>query len=158
MFREMRRIKQQVSMEECVKVLKEEKRGVLSVIGDDGYPYGVPMDYIYVEEENCFYFHCAKEGHKLDAMKANDKVCFTVYNQGFIKEGCWEYNPTSVISFGRVKLINDMSVTETMVRALGYKYYPDKKDVEDEIKSSLQRVQLIALHVEHMTGKLVNEK
>ena len=70
MFREMRRKKQQLEESECVEILKNEKRGVLSVIGDDGYPYGIPMDHYYNEENGKIYFHCALEGHKMDAVKA----------------------------------------------------------------------------------------
>lgn len=68
MFREMRRFKQQISEEECIRILKEQPRGVLSMLGDDGYPYGIPLDYLYMEDGH-LYFHCAKEGHKLDAIR-----------------------------------------------------------------------------------------
>ena len=68
MFRGMRRFKQQVSEEECIRVLKEQPRGVLSMIGDDGYPYGIPLDHWYCEENGRLYFHGAKEGHKIDAI------------------------------------------------------------------------------------------
>ena len=74
MFREMRRFKQQVSDEECIRILKEQPRGVLSMIGDDGYPYGIPLDHWYCEENGRLYFHGAKEGHKIDAVTRCDKV------------------------------------------------------------------------------------
>lgn len=90
MFRPMRRIKQQVSDEECIRILKEEKRAALSVIGDDGYPYTVPIDFYYDESDGRIYLHCAKTGHKIDAIKKCDKVCFTVWNQGYKTEGNWE--------------------------------------------------------------------
>ena len=83
MFRPMRRIKQQVSDEECIRILKEEKRAALSVIGGDGYPYTVPIDFYYDESDGRIYLHCAKTGHKIDAIKKCDKVCFTVWNQGY---------------------------------------------------------------------------
>ncbi len=73
MFRKMRRFKQQISNDECIAVLKNTKRGVLSLIGDDGYPYGIPIDHWYCEEDGKIYFHGAKEGHKIDAIKACDK-------------------------------------------------------------------------------------
>ena len=66
MFRKMRRFKQQITDEECRKILAEEGRGVLSLFGEDGYPYGIPMNYFYDEDENKIYFHCAKEGHKIE--------------------------------------------------------------------------------------------
>ena len=83
MFREMTRKKQLLSQERIVEILKEEKRGVLSVIGDEGYPYGVPVNYWYNEENGKIYFHSGKVGHKVDAMAANDKVSFCIYDCGY---------------------------------------------------------------------------
>lgn len=76
MFRKMRRYKQALELPECIDILKKEVRGVLSVIGDGGYPYGVPIDYWYDESNGCIYFHGAKEGHKIDALRACDKASF----------------------------------------------------------------------------------
>ena len=87
MFRKMRRFKQQVSDMECKKILTEEKRAAFSVIGDEGYPYTIPINFYYDEKDNCIYFHGAKEGHKIDAIKKCDKVCFSTWNQGFKKDG-----------------------------------------------------------------------
>lgn len=159
MFREMRRVKQQVSEEECKKILKEEKRAAFSVIGDDGYPYTVPINFFYDDTDNKIYFHGAKEGHKSDAVRQCDKVCFTVWNQGFKKEGHWEWNVTSVVVFGKVQLVTDVVVVEDRLRKLATKYYPTIDEVEKEMKGpSASRVQLFAIEMEHMTGKLVNEK
>lgn len=158
MFRTMRRFKQAVSEVECKKILTEEKRGTFSVIGDDGYPYSLPINFYYDEKENRIYFHGAKQGHKVDAIKNCDKVCFTTWNTGFKKEGCWEWNVTSVIVFGRAKLIEDRQITEDRSRKLALKYYPTKEEVEEEIALGIDRVQLFAIDIEHMTGKLVNEK
>ncbi|KAB1437517.1 pyridoxamine 5'-phosphate oxidase family protein [Candidatus Galacturonibacter soehngenii] len=158
MFRTMRRFKQAVSEEECKKILTEEKRGTFSVIGDDGYPYSLPINFYYDEKENRIYFHGAKQGHKVDAINNCDKVCFTIWNTGFKKEGCWEWNVTSVIVFGRASLIEDRKITEDKSRKLALKYYPTKEEVEKEIALAIDRVQLFAIDIEHMTGKLVNEK
>lgn len=157
MFREMRRYKQAVTEETCAEILKTEKRGVLSVIGDEGYPYAVPLDFYYDEGEQTIYFHCAKVGHKIDAIKARDKVCFTTWNTGFQKENDWVWNVTSVIAFGRAELIADAAQTEEEVRKLAMKYYPTEEEVDAEMEKAIARVQLLALHIEHMTGKLVNE-
>lgn len=158
MFRQMRRFKQQVENQDCVEILKNEKRGVLSVIGDEGYPYTVPMDFYYEEEENTVYFHCAKEGHKIDAIRGCDKVCFTTWNTGFQKDGDWAWNVTSVVAFGRAKLVEDGKLTHEKTRKIGLKYYPTTEEVDEEMERDISRVQLVALHIEHMTGKLVNEK
>ena len=82
MFREMRHFKQQISEEECIRILKEQPRGILSMIGDNGYPYGIPLDHWYSEKDNRLYFHCAKTGHKLDAIAACDKVSYCVMDKG----------------------------------------------------------------------------
>ena len=159
MFRPMRRIKQQVSDEECIRILKEEKRAALSVTGDDGYPYTVPIDFYYDESDGRIYLHCAKTGHKIDAIKKCDKVCFTVWTQGYKTEGNWEWNVTSVIVFGRARFIDDRSFWEDKLRKLTEKYYPSAEAVEAAMHiPSVNVVQMMAIDIEHMTGKLVNEK
>lgn len=159
MFRRMRRAGQQVSEDACKAVLEQEKRAAFSVIGDDGYPYTVPIDFYYDGQENKIYFHGAKEGHKADAIRRCDKVCFTVWNQGFKKEGRWEWNATSVVVFGRVKLVTDPAVKEEKLRSLASKYYPTADEVEKEMTGpGFGQVQLFAIEVEQMTGKLVNER
>lgn len=138
--------------------MKEEKRGVFSVIGDEGYPYSIPINFIYDEDENRIYFHGAREGHKVDAIRSCNKVCFTTWNTGFKEEGHWEWNITSVIVFGRAKLIEDRALTEEKVRKLALKYFPTAEEAEEELSRSIDRVQLFAIDIEHTTGKLVNEK
>ena len=158
MFREMRRFKQQVSLDECKEILKSEKRAAFSVIGDDGYPYTIPINFYYDEADNKIYFHGAKDGHKIDAIQKCNKVCLTTWNQGFKKEGCWEWNSTSVVVFGKVKLLSDTDIIEDRLRKLAIKYYPTIDEVEAEMNSAVNRVQMFAIEIEHMTGKLVNEK
>ncbi|MDO4632796.1 MAG: pyridoxamine 5'-phosphate oxidase family protein [Eubacteriales bacterium] len=158
-FRKMRRFKQQVTDEECSRILTEEKRGALAVIGDGGYPYAIPIDFYYDEEHKRIYFHGARSGHKADAMKNCDKVCFTTWNQGFKKEGHWEWNATSVVVFGRARFVEDPEEISGYLRKLAEKYYPTQEEVEEEMNSSaMQRVLVTAIEIEHMTGKLVNEK
>lgn len=158
MFRPMRRYKQQVSDEACREILRREPRGVLSLLGDEGYPYGVPLDFWYDEAHHAICFHGAKEGHKLDAMRRMDKASFCVWDQGFRKEGAWELNITSVIAFGRITVVEDPARTEEIARQIGLKYHPTVESVEYELANALSRVLCWELRVEHMTGKLVNEK
>lgn len=159
MFREMRRWKQQVSDDACKKILKEEKRAAFSVIGDEGYPYTVPINFFYDETDNKIYFHGAGEGHKTDALKRCDKVCFTTWDQGFRNSGCWEWNVTSVVVFGRVKLVKDVQTAKDRLRKLAAKYYPTAAEVDEEMSTAAAgHVQLFAIEIEHMTGKLVNER
>jgi len=155
MFRKMRRFKQEISEQECIDTLKEQPRGVLAVHGEDGYPYAFPMDYIYMNEK--LYFHCAKEGHKLDAIAADNRVSFCVMDEGFRKDGDWALNIRSIVIFGRVKRIDDADETLKVVRQLGLKYYPTAESVEEEIRKAIARVQILELSIDHMTGKLVNE-
>ena len=157
MFRPMRRFRQEVSREECVKILTEEKRAVLAVNGDNGYPYAVPVNFYYDSETDKIYFHCAKAGHKLDAMLADDKVCFTVYNTGYQKED-WSYHVTSVIVFGRAKVMTDEAEMREKIKKFGMKYYPTEQEVDEEIRKDFARVNFVEITIEHMTGKLVHEK
>lgn len=157
MFREMRRIKQQISNEECIEILKTEPRGVLSVLGDDGYPYGIPMDHWYSEADGKLYFHGAKEGHKLDAIKACDKVSYCVMDKGFRKENDWALNIRSVVVFGRMKIVTDEEKRIEIGTNLCRKFTDDKSYIEHEVKNALPRAVCLELTPEHMTGKLVNE-
>ena len=155
MFREMRRFKQQLTDEECAEILRREPRGVLAVLGDDGYPYAVPLDFVY--EDGKIYFHCAAEGHKIDAIRRCDKVSFCVAEQGERAPGEWWLKVRSVIAFGRIRILEDRDEVLSRVRALGLKYAaPDY--VEKELQKDGKRVQCLELTIEHMTGKRVNEK
>ena len=155
MFRKMRRFKQELPEQECLDILKEQPRGVLAVHGEDGYPYAFPMDYIYLDEK--LYFHCAKEGHKLDAILADNRVSFCVMDEGFRKDEDWALNIRSIVIFGRVKRMDNTDEILKVVRQLGLKYYPTSESVEEEIHKAIARVQVLELSIDHMTGKLVNE-
>ena len=157
MFREMRRFKQQISREECIRILKEQLRGVLSVIGDDGYPYGLPIDHWYCEEDGKIYFHGAKEGHKIDAISRCDKASFCVMDQGFRKEGEWALNINSVIVFGRIRKVTDPQKAKEICTNLCRKFTDDEAYLAHELEHAFPRVQCLELTPEHMTGKLVNE-
>lgn len=157
MFRKMRRFKQQLTEEECIAVLKETKRGVLSVLGENGYPYGIPMNHWYCEEDGNIYFHGAKEGHKIDALKKCNKVSFCVYDEGYRKDGEWALNIKSVVVFGRIKSADDEDTAKTICTELVKKFTDDEEYLKKELENALPRVQCLELKPEHMTGKLVNE-
>lgn len=157
MFRKMARSKQQISDAECIEVLKNEPRGILAVLGDDDYPYTVPLDHWYCEEDGRLYFHSGKKGHKIDAVKKHDKVSFCVCDQGYRREGEWALNIRSVIVFGRVNIIEDRERAIDIVRRLSYKYTSDTEYIEKEIEAAGAHVLVFELIPEHMTGKLVNE-
>ncbi|MBQ9437753.1 MAG: pyridoxamine 5'-phosphate oxidase family protein [Lachnospiraceae bacterium] len=157
MFRGMRRFKQQISEEECIDILKNELRGVLSVLGDDGYPYGIPLDHWYSEADGKLYFHCAKEGHKLDAIKKCDKVSYCVMDKGFRKDGDWALNIRSVVVFGRMHIVSEEEKKKEICTNICRKFTDDEAYLEKEMKSSFSKVCCLELTPEHMTGKLVNE-
>ena len=155
MFRKMRRFKQELNETECKKILKNEVRGVLSVIGDDGYPYGLPIDYWYDEIENRIYFHGAKEGHKLDAIKKCNKVSFCTYDKGYRKDGEW---PLYInIVFGKISIVNDNEKIIEICKNLCYKFTDDENYVADELEKAGNRVCCLELIPEHISGKLVKE-
>ena len=157
MFRKMRRFKQQVTQAECIEILKNTKRGVLSLIGDDGYPYGMPINHYYCEEDGKIYFHGAKAGHKIDAIKSCDKASYCVYNDGYRKEGEWALNITSVITFGKIHLVDDEKLSLKICSELTKKFTDDQEYLDSEIEKFFKNVQCIEFVPEHMTGKLVNE-
>jgi len=157
MFRDMIRKKQQLPTEDCIRLLKTEPRGVLSLMGDGGYPYGMPMDHWYNDADGCLYFHCGKRGHKIDAIRSCDKASFCVMDSGFRREGEWALNIRSVIVFGRIQILEDPQQAIDITRQLSLKYTDDIAFIEREIQESGRNVLVFRLMPEHITGKLVNE-
>lgn len=157
MFRELRRFKQALTKEECEKVLTEELRGILSVQGDDGYPYGVPVNHWYNPENGKIYFHGGRGGHKLDSIAKCDKVSFCVYDKGFKKEGEWALNIKSVIVFGRASVVEDWDEASYAIRQLCYKFTDDDAYIDEDFAKNGPVTVCVAITPEHMTGKLVNE-
>lgn len=158
MFRDVARKKQALSKEQCIAVLTSSLRGVLSVLGDDGYPYGMPINHWYNENDGCLYFHSGKAGHKIDAMKACDKASFCVMDQGTVEEGGWALDFNSVIVFGRLEVIEDKDFATEMVRQLSYHFTDNHAYVDEEIEKFAANTLCFRLRPEHMTGKRVNEK
>lgn len=153
MFREMRRKKQQIPSEECVEILENATSGVLSVIGDDGYPYGVPLGFVYSGGK--IYFHCAKTGHKLDAIKKCPKVSFCVVAQDDVVPEKYTTVFKSVIVFGKARILEKDDEIYSSIFALSKKYNPNGSDEEHnaEINKSYDRLCMVEIEIEHMTGK-----
>ena len=129
------------------------------MLGDDGYPYGIPLDHWYSEDDNKLYFHCAKTGHKLDAIAAYDKVSYCVMDEGYRKEGEWALNINSVVVFGKARIVDDEEVElkHRIAVNLCRKFTDDEDFLQKELTHALPRAAFIELTPEHMTGKLVNE-
>lgn len=157
MFRPMRRWKQQLSDAECIAILKNEPRGILSVLGDDGYPYGIPMNHWYCEADGKLYFHGAKTGHKIDAISQCDKVSYCVHDEGYREDGQWPLHIKSVVVFGRIQPVKDAEKELEICTHLCQKFTDDKAYLEHELQHSRPNVLCLALTPEHMTGKLVKQ-
>ena len=158
MFRSVRRKEKVISDEAARQLLLHEKRGILAVNGDDGYPYAIPVNYFYDAEQDKIYFHGSKAGHKIDSLRKDDKVCFTVYGNEHFKEGEWAPYLQSTVVFGRCHLIDDITITESKVRELAAKYYPNAEEIDIEINKSLKAAQLYEITIEHLSGKQIQEK
>lgn len=152
-FRKMRRSRQQLPEAACIAVLQENTAGVLAVSGDGGYPYAVPLSYVY--EDNALYFHCAKTGHKLDALKRCDRASFCVIDQDRVVPEKYTTYYRSVIVFGRAKVMEDPAEIRSAIEKLAMKYAPgDSEEGRDAaIHRDLARLCMIKMEIEHMTGK-----
>ncbi|MBQ8003442.1 MAG: pyridoxamine 5'-phosphate oxidase family protein [Clostridia bacterium] len=157
MFRELTRKNKQLSKEECIQILKNEKRGVLSVKGEGDYPYGMPMNHWYNEEDGCIYFHSGKTGHRPDALQKHNKVSFCVYDEGYKNEGEWALNIKSVIVFGKIEIIDDIDIITDITARLSRKFTQDEEYIQNEIRLYASKTALLKLNVEHMCGKIVQE-
>ncbi|NWO20477.1 pyridoxamine 5'-phosphate oxidase family protein [Oribacterium sp. oral taxon 102] len=156
-FRKMRRFRQALSEEDCVAVLQSAPRGIMAFHGENGYPYAIPLNQYYDPEDGKLYFHGAKQGLKLDLLEKENKVCFTVMDEGFVKEGEWALNIRSVVCLGQVEALTDHEKVLEQCRKLARKFYPTEKDVEDEVEKAGSRVHMLVMTIDRMTGKLVNE-
>lgn len=158
MFRRMRREKQMLSLEECVSILEKATSGVLALSGDDGYPYAVPLSYVYEKSESDYgkiYFHCAVEGHKIDAVKNCGKASFCVVAQDDVIPLEYSTRYKSVIAFGHVRIIEDDTEKRRTIEMLGKRYAPNdsEKNRNGEIEKYWSSLCMIEMRIKYMTGK-----
>jgi len=152
MFREMRRQNQALSTDRCVDILQRATSGVLAVSGDAGYPYAVPLSFAY--DDGKIFFHCALTGHKLDAIARNDKVSFCVIDTDQVVPAEFNTLFRSVIVFGRARVIDHPSEKRTVLELLAERYEsPLDERLQQEIDSQIERVCLVEVIIEHLTGK-----
>lgn len=153
MFREMRRPKQALSREKIVEILEKGETCVMAVSGDDDYPYAVPVNYVYKQDK--IYFHCALEGHKIDAIKRNDKVSFCVIARADVDPKELATDFISVIAFGRARILvgdeDRMNVLELIGDRFSWEF---PEEVKAEIKNEWNNVALVEISIESMTGKV----
>lgn len=157
MFRTIRKKKNELTLEAAKSLLHSSRRGILAVNGDDGYPYAVPINFLYCEEEEKIYFHGARVGHKVDSIKKCDKICFTVYGNESIKKEEWAPFVQSTVVFGRCELVCDQDKAIELVTKFASKYYPSMDLIEEEVKASGRAVQMFEIKIEHMSGKEIQE-
>ena len=152
MFRKMRRFKQLLSNEVAVEVLERNTGGTLALLGDEDYPYAVPISYVYTDGK--IYFHSAKEGHKIDAIKNHNKASFCVIDKDQIVPEKYTTYFRSVIAFGKIRIIEDKSEIRKFATILAMKYSADfAEGIPEEIDSTINNMVIIEMEIEHMTAK-----
>ena len=157
MFRQMNRIQQQLPQEEAIALLNQQPRGVLSLQGDDGYPYGVPTNFWYSDADGCIYFHSGDRGHKVDSLNRSAKASLTVLDSGTRKEGDWALTFRSVIVFGEIEVLSDAGAAMEAARSFSLQFTQDLAFIEGEIRSYGHETLCFRLRPRHITGKWVRE-
>ena len=159
MFKSIRKKINEIDHSSAEALLQSNRRGILAMNGDNGYPYAIPINYFYDSVEQKIFFHGAKAGHKVEALKASDKVCFTVYGNERIDEfESWAPYVQSVVVFGRCRLLETGLESINRLKEFAMKYYPDEALDDEEIARSGRAAQMFEITVEHMSGKQVQEK
>ena len=158
MFRSMRRKSKEIDLQAAKELLHHARYGVLAVQGDGGYPYAVPVNFLYEEENRRIVFHGAAAGHKADALRACSLVCFTVVGSETIKNEPWAPFAQSAVVFGQCRMVEDREETLRLVKKLAMKYYPDENTADMEIASSGAAVRMFVIKIEHLSGKEVQER
>lgn len=158
MFRSMRKKHKEIPMTDAKGLLLHGRRGVLAVHGDDGYPYAIPVNYLYDDNNQQIYFHGARVGHKVDAIKACNKVCFTVFGNESVRDEAWAPYVQSVVVFGRCRLAEMDSAALSLLKQLAMKYYPSEGVADAELAASGKAAQLFVIEIDHMSGKEIQEK
>lgn len=153
MFRELRRKRQELPLKESIDILMKGTSGVLALSGDEGYPYAVPISYVYKDSK--LYFHGAKSGHKIDAIKRQEKASFCVIAQDEVIPEKYTTAYKSVIVFGRIRIMEDEAEIKKAAEALAIKYHPDGSAAkrQNEIQSFWETLCMMELSIEHICGK-----
>ena len=151
-FRAMRRLRQQLSEEESIIILRKSTAGTLALLGDNDYPYAVPISYVYADGR--LYFHSALSGHKVDAIHKCDKASFCVIAQDEVHPEKYTTFFRSVIAFGRIHIIEDETEKLETARMLGNRFNPNQEEaLQKELGNGLSRMLMICFDIEHLTGK-----
>lgn len=158
MFRPMRRKNREIPREQAQAVLKTARWGVLAMNGENGYPYAIPLNFRYDENEEKIYFHGARAGYKAEAIRACDQVCFTACGEETVKQEAWAPFVKSAVAYGRCHPVEDRDVAMEQLRRLAGKYLPDAETVEAEMVKAGKTAQMYVIEIEHLTGKEIQER
>jgi len=151
MFKEMRKKNREIFNEQLEEILIHGEYGTLSTISENGYPYIVPLSYVYYEK--CIYFHCAKEGHKLENIKQNNKVSFCVVTDTEVLPSKFSTKYKSIIAFGTASEVTD-DLKEIILTELIDKYSHDfLEEGKKYITKAQAHTQIIKINIQHITGK-----
>lgn len=161
MEKKMRRFKQLLPEDECIRIIRSATSGVLALCGEDMQPYGVPLSHVL--DSGKLYFHSALSGHKVDLIKQNSNASFTIIAQDEIHPETYTTYFRSVIVFGKIRIIENDTEKKRILETLGRRCNPiDDESLTEEIKNGLDRCLAIEMTIERLTGKqaieLVNRK
>lgn len=155
---EMRRKNQQLDSRTALDVLEKGRRGVLAISRKEEYAYAVPLNYWFDREKNTIYFHGSASGYKLDALKENSRVSFNVLSEPIAEEGKWYSQFNSATAFGTMEIIEDREEKKRVLYQIGKKYFPPEEDVDAHVNGSVDHVCIMALSIDYITGKHINER
>lgn len=131
---------------------------MLSVLGDGGYPYGMPMNHYYCEADGRLYFHCGtQKSHRRDALQSCAKASFCVLREEAPDAGDWAKRFASVIVFGTVEFVADHEKAMDICRRLSRRFIQNEAEIEAEVRAAGARTECFSLSIEHITGKRIRE-
>lgn len=153
MFKKMRKSHMNMEVEDIKVLLKDSEYGIISTMGEDGYPYGFPMSYVYLN--NYIYFHCGLKGHKIDNILYNNRVSMTVVGESSLIPELLDTNYKSIVLFGKIFKVSDEEEKITALREIVKKYAKgftlegDRSIVEEKHITNVFKIE-----IEHITGKV----
>lgn len=152
----MRKIRKKMDKDQAMAVLHSARRAVLAMNGEDGYPYAIPINFVFADGR--IWFHCAKAGQKIDCLKKDSKVCLTTWDDGYKDPGDWAWRLHSVVVFGRVHFVEEKEEKIRRLADLGRKYFPTEEEVRDTLTRLADNCLLGCVTIDHITGKNIHEK
>lgn len=152
MFHEMRRKDRTAGEEVINRLLQQGEYGVLATVGENGYPYSVPLNYVYMNE--AVYFHCATVGQKLENIKNSDRVSFCIVENAAVIPAIFSTSYESIILFGKAALVTELGEKTEVLVKLVEKYSAGYEEQGFEaIQKALERTNVVKIQIEHITGK-----